>query len=311
MRTVNQTKDSGCILVGLGASQNFLFLTFTIFLLLYIATLFVNIITIALFVGSRHLHSPMYFFLAQLSLCDILLSTNVLPALLCALLRGGLAMSTSGCITQFYSCCSVAAAECFILAVMSFDRYVAICNPLRYICIMNIRLSVHLVISSWFSGLLFCLIFAIMTSRLYFCGFIVINYTYCDFAPLIEVSCSDTTDVERLAIVVTLPVAIFPFLFIILTYIRIFVSILQTSNSSARHKSFSTCSSHLSVVCTFYSIIIAKYAVPTNGQSLNRSKVISLLYTVVTPLLNPIIYSLRNTEIRKAFIKIISNSMGK
>ncbi|KAE8620581.1 hypothetical protein XENTR_v10010340 [Xenopus tropicalis] len=306
MEIINQTKTTGFILLGLEGSYTQLVFLFVLFLLLYIATLCANFVTIALVLGSRRLHTPMYFFLSQLSSSDILLSTNIVPNLLCALLKEGKDMSVPSCISQFFACSSFTAAECFILAVMSLDRYVAICNPLRYVSIMSIKLSVHLVLWSWLLSFLLCVIVAVFVSLLEFCGLNAIDYIYCDFAPLLEVSCSDTSTVEIIAIAFTFPIIIFPFLVIILTYTSISFSIMKISTNSGRQKSFSTCSSHLAVVCTFYSILIAKYTVPSKGQSLNISKVISLLYIVVTPLLNPIIYSLRNNEIRKALIKWIS-----
>ncbi|KAM4749270.1 olfactory receptor 10A7-like [Rhinophrynus dorsalis] len=215
-------------------------------------------------------------------------------------------MSVFGCISQFSMCGIFTASECFLLTVMSYDRYLAICNPLHYISIMNIQLCIYLVMCSWLLSLLIDLIFFIQFSLLQFCGCNVIDDIYCELPVLREISCTDTYNIEVQAIVFSIPVALGPFFFIISTYVRIFLTIIKISSTTGRQKAFSTCSSHLTVVCTFYGILIAKYMVPSKGQSLNVNKIISLLYTAVTPLLNPIIYSLRNQDIRSAQSKWMS-----
>ncbi|KAM4749271.1 olfactory receptor 10A7-like [Rhinophrynus dorsalis] len=248
----------------------------------------------------------MYFFLCHRSLCDILLSTSIVPNLLWTLLRHRSIMSVSGCISQFLMCSIFTGSECFLLTVMSYDRYLAICNPLHYISIMKIQLRIYLVMCSWLLTLLFGLMLFTQIFLLQFCGCNVIDDIYCDLPALLEVSCTDTYIIEVEVIVFSIPFVLGPFFFIVLTYVRIFLTIIKISSTTGRKKAFSTCSSHLTVVCTYYGILIAKYTVPSKGQSLNVNKIISLLYTAVTPILNPIIYSLRNQDIRSALSKWMS-----
>ncbi|KAM4749261.1 olfactory receptor 6X1-like [Rhinophrynus dorsalis] len=248
----------------------------------------------------------MYFFLCHLSLCDIFLSTSIVPNLLSTLLRDSSTMSVVGCLSQFFISGYFTTIECFLLTVMSYDRYLAICNPLHYISIMSMQLRIYLVMCSLFLGFLLCLTYIIPISFMEFCGCNVIDYIYCDLTPLLEVSCSDTYILEVEAMVLSTPVILGPFLFIISTYVRIVFAILKISSSTGRQKAFSTCSSHLTVVSTYYGILTTKYVVPSKGQSLHLNKVITMLCTAVTPLLNPIIYSLRNKEIKTVLKKWIT-----
>ncbi|CAH2272525.1 olfactory receptor, partial [Pelobates cultripes] len=268
---------------------------FLIFLFIYFLTLTGNLIIILLVAKVQSLKSPMYFFLSQLSLSDILLTTNITPNMLHIIINGGSTISIAGCITQMYfHGVSATSAECLLLTVMLFDRYLAICKPLRYTSIMNLRLQIYLVISSWFLAFIFSLVLTSVTCQLRFCGPYIINHFFCDFAPILEMSCSDVTTAKLTNFVLAFLVAILPFSFIIYTYIYIFITIFRIPSTRGKQKAFSTCSSHLIVVSMYYGTIITVYIIPNSGSSFNTDKAISLLYTMGTPLLNPIIYSLRN-----------------
>ncbi|KAG8451405.1 hypothetical protein GDO86_003570 [Hymenochirus boettgeri] len=276
---------------------------FFIFLLLtHIATLCANIVLPISVICNYHLHTPMYFFLSQLASSEMLFTTNIIPKLLYITLEEGITVSVSGCITQFYIFSVSTNAESIFLTVMSYDRYLAICNPLRYNAIMDFRFCLQVAIVSWAFSFISTLIVIIQICVLRFCGTNIIDHYYCDLMPLLEHSCSDVSFVKVQIFVFSIPIALFPFVFIILTYLRIALAILKIPSSTGKQKAFSTCSSHLIVVCTYYSTLITIYVIPSRGASQNLNKFLSLLYTVLTPLINPIIYTLRNKEIR-SFIK--------
>ncbi|XP_063302608.1 olfactory receptor 6M1-like [Pelobates fuscus] len=247
----------------------------------------------------------MYFFLSQLSLSDILLTTNITPNMLHVIINGGSTISIAGCITQMYFHGVSASAECLLLTVMSYDRYLAICKPLHYTSIMDLRLQIYLVISSWLLAFLFSLVLTSVVCQLRFCSPHIINNFFCDFAPILEMSCSDVTIAKLTNFVLAILVSVLPFSFIIYSYISIFITIFRIPSTRGKQKAFSTCSSHLIVVTMYYGTIITVYIIPNSGSSFNTDKAISLLYTMGTPLLNPIIYSLRNHDIKTVIKKLI------
>ncbi|XP_075434070.1 olfactory receptor 6B1-like [Ascaphus truei] len=296
----NHTIVTEFLLLGFQNLHNFKILLFTVFLVTYIMTISSNLLIIALVSTSHQLHSPMYFFLAHLSLSDILLITVIVPNMLRLIWGEGGTMSVAGCISQLHFFASSMATESLLLTVMSYDRYLAICHPLRYTTIMNFKLCLQLVIWSWLLGFIFTLFLILPISQLQFCGPNVIDHIFCDFAPLVKHSCSDTSFLEMEDFVLTFPVFLLPFVFIIATYVCIFLTILRIPSTTGRTKAFSTCSSHISVVGTYYGTLIIIYVIPSIEHSFTINKVLSLLYTVVTPFFNPLIYSLRNQEIGAA-----------
>ncbi|XP_075034460.1 olfactory receptor 5P56-like [Mixophyes fleayi] len=298
MSKVNITDGKEFILLGFGKLNNISI--FIIFLVIYIITLFGNFLIIFLVSKSIKLHTPMYFFIIHLSICDIVFTTNLVPNMLHIILEGVGIVSIQSCILQFYFYGASTVAECFILTAMSYDRYLAICKPLHYTSVMDIGVCLKLIGGSWLLGALSTLNTVLMIFTLDFCGPKVIDHFICDVAPLLKLSCSDTFVVEVAIFVLSFPLVIAPFMFIIVTYICIFVTILNIRSNTGRQKTFSTCSSHLTSVSTYYGTLITIYGVPSRGHLININKVLFLLYTVVTPLFNPIIYSMKNHEIRKA-----------
>ncbi|XP_063302545.1 olfactory receptor 5G3-like [Pelobates fuscus] len=277
---------------------------FILFLVIYISILSGNLLIILLVSVGHNLSSPMYYFLANLSLSDIIFTTMIIPNILSMLLKQRERITFMGCITQLHFFGSSVVSQSFILTVMSYDRYLAISNPLRYITIMNGKLCIQLVTGSWLLACLFTMSIAIQLSQLQFCGNNVIDHFFCDTVPLTKLSCSDISSIKLQELILGGPVTFFPMAFVVGTYVCIFITILKISTTTGRQKAFFTCSSHLTVVCIYYGTQIALYMVPENNGLNNVTKVQTLLYITLTPLLNPIIYSLRNNEMRVAFTKL-------
>uniref|UniRef100_A0A8C5LWW7 Olfactory receptor n=1 Tax=Leptobrachium leishanense TaxID=445787 RepID=A0A8C5LWW7_9ANUR len=294
----NQSAVQELVLLGFQVMHGSRIILFISFLVLYIATISGNVLIITMVSTTRHLHSPMYFFLIHLSFCDIILSSTVVPNLLRVTLNNGSNMSVTGCIIQFHFFGFSTSTECHLLTVMSYDRYVAICKPLHYQTIMKFPLC--LVMVSWIGGLFSTLISTILLSRLDFCYSGDIDHFFCDFAPLVQLSCSDTTVLQLVVLILAISEFLIETVFIISTYVCIFLAIHRISSTTGKQKAFSTCSSHLAVVCTYYGTLIGIYIFSSAEHSSSMNKIASLIYTVVTPFLNPLIYSLRNQDIKNS-----------
>ncbi|XP_068129322.1 olfactory receptor 10A3-like [Hyperolius riggenbachi] len=295
----NKTDIMELILLGFRNLQHLKDIIFALFLLFYVISLTGNFVIIHLITNNRKLHSPMYFFLWNLSACEILFTTIIMPNMLYVVWREGGSMSWFSCLTQFYLGASVGCAECLLLTVMTYDRYLAICNPLRYSSLMNIKTRNNLTLWSWLSAFLVMIILTVSICNLRFCSFNTIDHLFCDLAPILQLSLTDTYVVEMESMVITVAFSLLPFTLIILSYVSIFFTILNISSRSGRQKTFSTCSSHLLSVCTYFGTIFIIYLVPSQQRSAKLDKSLSLLYSVGTPLLNPIIYSLRNEEMKQ------------
>ncbi|KAM4691774.1 olfactory receptor 11L1-like [Rhinophrynus dorsalis] len=304
MSVKNQTKVIEFLLLGFGNLHHLNILFFIIFLIIFLFTLTGNLLIIILVSTSPHLHSPMYFFLCHLSVSDILITTSTVPTLLLSILLGGKILSFLSCITQLYFYSSTTVTECLLLSVMSYDRYLAICYPLRYISLMDLQSCILLTVWPWLLGFTLGAIPIVTISEYNFCNDNIIDHFYCDLPPIQKLSCSDTTFIELLAYTFSVPIFILPCCVIIGTYIYIFRAILRIPSTTGKQKAFSTCSSHLIVVGAFYGTLITKYMIPSEGFSLLLTKIISVLHTVITPLFNPIIYSLRNQDFRTALRKV-------
>ncbi|XP_075200103.1 olfactory receptor 11L1-like [Anomaloglossus baeobatrachus] len=296
----NQTAVTKFFLVGFQVSQDLRIFLFCLLLVAYCGTICGNLLIIALVSTSKNLHTPMYFFISQLSISDILVIMDITPFMLHILLNNGGTITYISCITQFYFLGASESSECLLLALMSYDRYVAVCKPLHYNIIMKSGYCVILTVVCWVLGFSVVLIYMTTTAKLNFCGPNIINHIFCDIVPLLELACNDAYIVHLEICLLGIPIVIIPIIFIIMSYAYIVFNILRIPSSTGRQKAFSTCSSHLTVVSIFYWTIFSVYVIPTKGRTITISKILSLLYTVLTPLVNPIIYSLRNKDFKKA-----------
>ncbi|XP_067388302.1 olfactory receptor 5AP2-like [Emydura macquarii macquarii] len=302
----NRTYTIGFKLLGFGNLPKMQILLSLLFLVIYIITIIGNILITALVVVDQHLHTPMYFFLGNLSCLETCYASTILPRILASLLTGDRTISVSGCITQFYFFGVLVATECYLLSMMSYDRYLAICKPLHYAALMSGRVCLQLAALSWTCGFLATTIVTCLMSQLHFCGPNEIDHFLCDFTPLIKLSCSDTNLITLVTFILSSIDTLPPFLLTLASYICIISTILRIPSTSGRRKAFSTCSSHLIVVTIFYGTLIIVYVLPDTDTLRDLNKVFSLFYTVLTPMINPLIYSLRNKEVKLALIKVIS-----
>ncbi|XP_075715833.1 olfactory receptor 11L1-like [Rhinoderma darwinii] len=304
MQYSNITIVTEIILLGFQNVHNIKNFFFLLMLLTYCVTVCGNLLIILVVSYSRSLHSPMYFFLTQLSLSDILLTTTIVPNMLRVVLYEGSSVSFIGCLMQFYCFSAMESIECLLLTIMSYDRYQAICNPLHYTSVMDLTFCVKTILLSWLFVFCIILMISLTISNLVFCGPNIIDHFFCDFDPILELSCSDTFIVKMESNLIAVPLVICPFMVIIISYVYIIYTVLKIPSVSGRKKTFSTCSSHLAVVSLYYGSLISIYLFPNMNDA---KKLLSLFYNVVTPLLNPMIYSLRNKDIKEALEKIIQH----
>uniref|UniRef100_A0A8C9FZ45 Olfactory receptor n=1 Tax=Pavo cristatus TaxID=9049 RepID=A0A8C9FZ45_PAVCR len=300
----NHTLLTEFVLSGLSSHPELQNLVFFTFCLIYTFTITGNLL---IFLVTLHptLHMPMYFFLQVLSFLDISTASIVVPRMLVAFQSEDRKISYVGCAMQLYFVIFLAATECYMLAAMAYDRYVAICNPLRYATIMNRKASLSLVLLSYCSGNVVSVVQTAWVFTLPFCGPNKINNFFCDIPPLIMLSCTDTSLYEKQIVTATVLVIFTPFCLILVSYACIVSSILKISSAEGRCKT-STCSSHLIVVTLYYGSGTLIYLRPKSSNSQDTKKVLSLIYTAIIPTLNPLIYSLRNKEMKAVIIRIIS-----
>lgn len=304
---VNRTSITEFILLGFGNIEDLNILLFLVFLAVYFVTVSGNLLLIVLFIAVPHFHTPMYYFLVNLSFLEICYTSNILPRMLASFLTGDKTISVWGCILQMHVFSTLAATECYLLAMMSYDRYLAICKPLHYATLMHEGTCITLVAISWVIGLLLITILTSLLSQLPFCSQYEIDHFFCDFTPLVRLSCSNTQVVETAALI-TSSIGILPtFVITVTSYVFIITTILNIPSVTGRQKAFSTCSSHLTVVSIFYGSLMFVYIVPTNGQFKHLNKVFSFLYTVLTPMANPFIYSLRNKDVKHGLKNMLAN----
>ncbi|XP_073498451.1 olfactory receptor-like protein COR4 [Phyllobates terribilis] len=293
-------------ILGFKNIENFKISLFVLFLLTYIVILLGNVFIIILVSTCQNLQVPMYLFLRNLSVADLLFTTNVIPNMLYLIVMGGGDMSITGCFIQYYVYCSSTYTQSLILMVMAFDRYVAICHPLRYAAIMNHKLCLHLTFWPWAICFILYPIEVASLFQLRFCGSKIIEHYFCDFAPIMAIASSDTSIVETEDFIFSIPLMLMPSVVVTISYFCIVISILKISSIAGRWKAFSTCSAHLTIIFIFYGTQITIYTFPVGEDTFYGKTVKSLLYTVLTPFINPIIYSMRNKEIKRAMRLVLS-----
>ncbi|XP_044300475.1 olfactory receptor 5V1-like [Varanus komodoensis] len=304
----NESIITEFILLGFGELQELQILIFLLFLIIYIMTMTENLLIIAIVVTDRHLHIPMYFFLGNLSFLAICYSTTIIPRILVSLLTDDQSVPVHGCIMQLSTFSFLAVTECYLLAAMSYDRYVAVCRPLHYSVLMNIRVYLQLMAGSWFTSLMINITLLSAILQLTFCGHNVIDHFFCDFAPMMKLTCSYSfgQQVKLLSTFTSSFSILPPFILTVGSYGCIIAAIFRISSSTGRQKAFSTCSSHLTVVTVFFGTLTVVYVLPDTNELRELNKVLSVFYTILTPLVNPLIYSLRNKDVHIALKKAAS-----
>ncbi|XP_069611133.1 olfactory receptor 5AR1-like [Ranitomeya imitator] len=303
MDTVNFTVTE-FVLLGFHELPDFQLVFFFIFLVIYAATLVGNLLTIGLLCFDRHFHTPMYILLCNMSVLDMSFTSMVLPKLLVIFLTGNNVISYHGCIAQVFFFVLLMVSEYLILAAMAYDRYVAICHPLRYYYFMSLSFCLRLVCTSWSIGVLDGILYAFLISSCNFCKSNEVDHLFCDMKPLMMLSCSETKTIEMVIFGPSAIIGFVPSVMTLVSYIHIISTILKINSKERRHKTFSTCSSHLTVILLFYGTVLGMYMRPKSSYSMDQDKVFAILYAGVIPMLNPLIYSLKNQEVKKALCRI-------
>ncbi|XP_015746781.2 olfactory receptor 6B1-like [Python bivittatus] len=306
----NQTMVAEFILLGFKTLPQLQIIFFVIFLIMYMVTMAGNILIVVIILVNPSLYKPMYFFLGNLSVLETCYTSTILPRILASFITDYHGISFSGCFLQFYFFAFLAGAESYLLSVMSYDRYIAICKPLHYVIIMNHRSCIQLSLASWMIGLAAAAVTTFFTSQLTFCGPNKIDHFFCDYAPLLMLSCSQTEQAEMVMLVLGSACTLPPLLLTVTSYVCIIRTILGIPSTTGRSKAFSTCSSHLIVVTVFYGTLIIVYLLPKDRKLRNLNKIFSVFYTILTPMINPFIYSLRNGEFKQALTKSIGKLMS-
>ncbi|XP_047373661.1 olfactory receptor 5B3-like [Sciurus carolinensis] len=303
--TENRTEVTEFILLGLTSDPGLQLPLFLTFLLIYTITLTGNLGMILLIVLNSHLHTPMYFFLGNLSLVDFCYSSAVTPKVMAGLLVGDKAISYNSCAAQMYFFVVSATVENFLLCSMAYDRYAAVCKPLHYTTTMTTRVCTSMILGCYVIGFINASIHTGNTFSLVFCLSNVVHHFFCDIPALMVLSCSDRHVNELVLIYVASFNIFFGLLVILISYMFIFLSILKMRSAAGHRKAISTCASHFTAVSIFYGTLIFMYLQPSSSHSMDTDKIISVFYTMVIPMLNPVVYSLRNKEVKSAFTKTV------
>ncbi|XP_004648723.2 olfactory receptor 1361-like [Octodon degus] len=303
MATRNRTEVSEFVLLGLSSRPEIQPIIFGIVLVMYLIAVTGNALLIIVAHIDPKLQTPMYFLLSQLSFIDIFLTTITVPQMLIHTLSVNRTISYNCCMIQLFFFMAVGSMEGHLLAAMAYDRYVAICDPLRYLAIVSHQLCLRITLTSWVVVSLNSLLYSVLVSRLTFCGNLVTHF-FCDITPLLELSCIRPVVNEMLIFTEGVAVVVSPFFFILASYVRIGIAIANMHSVAALRKALSTCSSHILVVLLLYGSVIRMYLRPSSSYDLDQDRQIAIFYTVVTPMLNPLIYSLRNLEVKGALQRL-------
>ncbi|XP_073462613.1 olfactory receptor 6B1-like [Aquarana catesbeiana] len=303
----NKSAVTEFILVGFPTNQNFQRFLFFIFFISYVLTVTGNIVIITVIQADSHLHRPMYFFLSNFAFMQVCYVTVTVPKLLLGFLTSINKISIRACFTQCYFFFLLGGIEHFLLAIMAYDRYVAICHPLRYNTIVTSKVCWSLACGCWLGIFLGSLLPMVSLVGLSFCGPNIINHYFCDVSPLLKLSCTDTSLLKSYFFSLMWIIIFSCLMFILLSYISIISAIFKIPSTVGRQKVFSTCGSHLTVVIIYFGAVIFMYVRPRESYSFEEDKLISVFYSILTPLLNPFIYCLRNKEIKQALQKCIQS----
>ncbi|KAM7150857.1 olfactory receptor 6M1-like [Macrochelys suwanniensis] len=310
MEARNGTRVTEFILIGFPSPREVEIVLFMLFFIILVVAMIGNSIIITLICTDYRLQSPMYFFLCNLSLIEILITMTVVPKMLENFLSERKTISFYGCLAQSYFYFLLGCSEYVLLAMMSYDRYVAICYPLSYSTIMNGKVCIWLVVGSWMGGFFSILVPTVIKLGLPYCGPNIINHFFCDSAPLLHLACTDIQLVEFIDFIISLPVLLGSLLLTVISYMYIICTIIRIPSAKGRQKAFSTCASHFTVVTIGYGTSIFIYVRPSQASAMNLNKVASLMTTAVTPMLNPLIFSLRNQKVKQALKDSIAKCLG-
>ncbi|XP_057618787.1 olfactory receptor 8H1-like [Chionomys nivalis] len=310
MNTWNHTNKPDFILLGLTDSKDLQLVISVVFLLIYMVTVLGNTGMMLIIYLDVQLHTPMYFFLIHLSFVDLSYSTAITPKTLENLLTSNKSISFIDCFAQMYIFILLAGTECFLLSSMAYDRYIAICKPLHYPTIMSSRCCLALLTGSYMIGTVDSSVTVFAMITLHFCKSNVIHHFYCDTSPLLSLSCSDTNLVEIIIFIFAGSTLLVSLITIFVSYMFVLSTILKINSISGKQKAFSTCASHILGVTVFYSTLIFTYLKPSKSYSLGKDQVASVFYTIVIPMLNPLIYSLRNKEVKGAVVRLVKKRQG-
>ncbi|XP_053545874.1 olfactory receptor 1020-like [Bombina bombina] len=307
----NSTTITEFILVGLSENPEIQPFLFAVFLLTYIITVLGNLTIILVIKLGSNLHTAMYFHLANFAFLEICYISATVPKMLSSFLAERKTISLRGCITQMYCFLLFGGTECYILAAMAYDRYNAICHPLLYTIIMNRRRCTQLIVGSWLIGAVNAAVHTILTFTLPFCDSNRIDHFFCDIPPLLKLACTDTWVNELVIFLISGSVIVGSFILILISYLQIIFTIVKIKSTSGRKKAFSTCVSHFTVVTIFFGSGIFMYFRPKSSYAMEQDRVISVMYAIAAPLLNPFIYSLRNKDVKIAIRKMIYKIISK